>query len=93
MNQEETKLNRAAELLKLVANSSRMKIITILAQQGQLNVSAIQAQVQTEQSLVSHSLIKMKDKGILSSQRKSKEVYYSLIDPDIAHVITLLLNR
>ena len=93
MNHEEIELTRAAELLKLIANSSRMKIIMILAQQGQLNVSAIQAQVQTQQSLVSHSLIKMKDRGILSSQRKSKEVYYSLTDPDIAHMITLLLNR
>ena len=91
MNQSE-KLDRVADLLKILAHATRMRIVLILSKQGQVSVSAIQTQLRIEQSLVSHHLVKMKDKGILNSERRGKEVYYSLSDPTLISIPTLLLD-
>ncbi len=74
----ETKINQTAELLKVIAHPARLKILLLLASQGPRNVTGIQNQLQLEQSLLSHHLIKLKDKGVLICQRKGKEMHYEV---------------
>lgn len=84
---------RVAELLKVLAHPIRLRILNLLSQYRELNVMSIQEQVAISQSLISHHLIKMNDKGVLTKIRGGKEIYYSLADPMLADCFSLLLNR
>lgn len=91
MNNEQ-QLEKTAELLKVLAHPARIQIILLLQQEGELNVSEIQAHLQIEQSLLSNHLIKMKDKGILLRKRLGKQSLYSLVDTSLADFITLFVD-
>jgi len=89
---KERDTKRVAELLKVFAHPIRLKIINLLSQHRELNVMAIQEQIAISQSLASHHLIKMNDKGILTKARGGKENYYSLADPMLSEWLSLLLS-
>ena len=90
MSQDKTE--QAAELLKLIANSTRIRIILLLAEQPSLSASAIQEQIGIGQSLVSINLNKMRAQGALNSQRKGQEVYYCLMDVSLLEAIQIMIN-
>jgi ArsR family transcriptional regulator len=84
---------KIAEILKVMANPTRLAIIKLLSEQGPLNVSKVQDHLGIEQSLTSHNLVKMRDVGILSSKREGKVVTYQLLDSKIIRVIDILLHQ
>ncbi|GAB4036515.1 ArsR/SmtB family transcription factor [Spirosoma endophyticum] len=84
---EEKRIDKAAYVLKAVAHPLRIKIIQILHDNKELNVSAIYKHLNAEQSLISHHLINMRDKGILDIRRSGKNIYYFLVDSAVADVI------
>jgi DNA-binding transcriptional ArsR family regulator len=92
MNQEK-KISQVTELLKALAHYDRVRIIILLSQEGPMNVSALIAQLSLEQSGLSHHLIKMRDRGILVSSRRGKQIYYSLSDLTLIAELTLLLEK
>lgn len=85
--EDEKKIDKAAYVLKAVAHPLRIKIIQMLNENKELNVSAIYKDLHAEQSLISHHLINMRDKGILDIRRSGKNIYYFLVDTAIADVI------
>ena len=87
------KVDQAAEVLKLIAHPIRIRIVLALAEQPSLNVSGLQQHLQVDTSLLSHYLTKMKDRGLLRSERQGKEMYYSLANSDLREAVMLLLNR
>ncbi|UFH54600.1 helix-turn-helix transcriptional regulator [Spirosoma sp. KNUC1025] len=89
---DDIKTDQAAEILKTIAHPGRIRILLALAEQPSLNVSALQEQLQIEQSLLSQYLVKMKDRGILVSTRRGQEIHYSLADTSLLEVVKLLLN-
>ena len=84
---EDKRIDKAAYVLKAVAHPLRIKIIQILHDNKELNVSAIYKHLNAEQSLISHHLINMRDKGILDIRRSGKNIYYFLVDSAVADVI------
>lgn len=72
------KLEQIAEVLKTISHPVRLEILELLEVNDKLCVSEIMEETQIEQSLLSHHLTKMKDKGILKSSRDGKRIYYSL---------------
>lgn len=76
----------------MLAHSTRLQIIHLLDQQGALGVNELQAQLNIDQALVSHHLLKMRNVGIVSSQRKDKAVYYRLNEPSLATLLPLLIS-
>ena len=84
---EQKKLERAAYVLKCVAHPVRISVIDLLEQKQRLSVSELQEALNIEQSLLSHHLINMRDKGVLETQREGKHIYYSLIDKGIVQII------
>ena len=84
---DEKRIDRAAYVLKAVAHPLRIKIIHMLNENEELNVSAIYKNLNAEQSLISHHLINMRDKGILDIRRSGKNIYYFLIDKAVANII------
>lgn len=84
---DERKIDKAAYLLKAVAHPLRIRIIQMLNESKELNVSTIYKNLNAEQSLISHHLINMRDKGILDIRRSGKNIYYFLVDSSAADVI------
>ncbi|MGV3559714.1 ArsR/SmtB family transcription factor [Larkinella arboricola] len=87
LTNDDKKIERAAYVLKAVAHPLRIKIIQMLNEQKELNVSTIYKNLNAEQSLISHHLINMRDKGILEIRRSGKNIYYFLVDGSIAEII------
>ena len=84
---EEKRIEKAAYVLKAVAHPLRIKIIQMLNEHKELNVSTIYKNLNAEQSLISHHLINMRDKGILDIRRSGKNIYYFLVDSAISDII------
>ena len=85
--EDEKKIEKAAYVLKAVAHPLRIKIILMLQENTEMNVSAIYKNLNAEQSLISHHLINMRDKGILEIRRSGKNIYYFLVDESVAKII------
>jgi len=83
------RLHKIAEVLKSVGHPVRLEIIALLEARNRLNVFEIQQHISVpvEQSMLSHHLTKMKDKGILSSIKEGQYVFYSLKDPNISNLL------
>lgn len=84
------KLERAAYMLKCVAHPMRISIIDLLEQRNRLTVSQMQEVLKIEQSLLSHHLINMRDKGIVETHREGKHIYYFLTDTNITRIIHII---
>ncbi|GAB4043234.1 ArsR/SmtB family transcription factor [Spirosoma foliorum] len=84
---DEKRIDKAAYVLKAVAHPLRIKIIQMLNESKELNVSTIYKNLNAEQSLISHHLINMRDKGILDIRRSGKNIYYFLVDAAVAEII------
>lgn len=93
VNQEQVdKLERIAFILKTVAHPLRLGIVHLLEQHPQLSVTEICEMLGSEQSLTSHHLLKMRDKGILSANRNGRSILYSLKERDVSLIIECLEN-
>lgn len=85
--EDDKRIEKTAYVLKAVAHPLRIKIIQMLHENKELNVSAIYKNLNAEQSLISHHLINMRDKGILEIRRSGKNIYYFLVDNSVSEII------
>ena len=90
METNDKRIDKAAYVLKAVAHPLRIKIILMLEENKELTVSMIYKTLNAEQSLISHHLINMRDKGILEIRRSGKNIYYYLVDGAVADIITCI---
>lgn len=81
------KLDKVAFVLKTIAHPLRIGIVELLTNNDKLSVNEICGMLGSEQSLISHHLSNMKLKGILSSTRDGKNIYYSLKLKEVTKVI------
>ena len=81
-------INKVAEILKTIGHPVRLMILEALEIKEPLTVTEIQEKLNsgTEQSLLSHHLIKMKDRGILKCDKQGMNVLYSLEDRNILKI-------
>ena len=86
------KLEKVAFILKTIAHPLRIGIVDLLTKNDQLSVNEICEKLNAEQSLISHHLTNMKLKGILSSYRDGKNIYYSLKLKEVVKVIECMEN-
>ena len=84
------KMEKVAFILKTTAHPTRIAIVQLLAAQKSLSVSDISDRLNVEQSLLSHHLSGMRLKGILSSTREGKNIYYALKMREVIDVIQCL---
>jgi len=83
------KVQRAADILKTVAHPTRLRIAELL-QDREMTVGQIQESLGTSQSLTSHQLSLMKDRGILKSRKAGKSVYYGVDSLEVIKVLHCL---
>lgn len=83
-----TKLQAAAKILKTISHPVRLEILEILETEEPLDVGTICSKLgaECEISMMSHHLAKMKDNGILVSEKKGKQVFYRIADRHILSI-------
>lgn len=81
-------LSKAAELFRLFADPTRLKILCAL-QEGEICVSDIATRVEQTESAVSHQLRLLRAERLVASRKEGRAVYYRLLD---AHISSLMMN-
>jgi DNA-binding transcriptional ArsR family regulator len=71
-------LEQAANMLKAIAHPIRILIMDCLQDGKEHSVTEIHKKLEIEQSVTSHHLGILKDKGVLASRRIGKNTYYFL---------------
>ncbi len=86
------KIERIADVLKAIAHPLRLGIVQLLDQYSRLSVTELCDMLQSEQSLMSHHLQTMRQKGILQVKREGRSMYYSLRQLDVSRLIECVEN-
>lgn len=76
---EAENIQSLSEILKLVGEPSRLKILCLLRQEEHC-VCDILVHFDMSQSLVSHHLSDLKAAGLVSDRKEGRQVYYKLTD-------------
>ena len=78
-----------ARILKTVAHPVKLEILLVLESREPLDVSSICAEIGAacQISMMSQHLAKMKDNGVLKSEKKGKQVFYSIANRRLLHVL------
>lgn len=88
-------IQKMAETLKVIAHPTRLSILKLLKKEGSLSVSEIQSKLacDCEQSMLSHHLIKMKDRGVLKSDKSGKFISYDLVNENICKIFDCMKSN
>jgi ArsR family transcriptional regulator len=71
-------INGLAQVFKLLADESRLKILLALAQDGELHVTALCDLLSQTQPAVSHHLTLLRMAGLVGYRRDGKHNYYRI---------------
>jgi DNA-binding transcriptional ArsR family regulator len=66
------------EAFKALGDATRLRIVRMLAENGELCVCVIMAQLGMGQSAISHHMAALKHAGLLHARRQGQWIYYSL---------------
>ncbi|MDF2231778.1 metalloregulator ArsR/SmtB family transcription factor [Albimonas sp. CAU 1670] len=81
----------AAQLLKTLGHEGRLQILCHLIG-GEKSVTELEALLETRQAAVSQQLARLRLEGLVQARREGQAIYYSILDPKAAEIVTLL-NR
>ena len=73
-----------------LANPNRLKIVNLLREQGELNVSQICELTTFEQTMVSHNLKRLETCGMVHKRSEGKHRFYSINKESIAPLMKLI---
>lgn len=82
--------NKAAALLKALANEQRLDILCHLAAADELSVGALRERMTLSQSALSQHLAKLRADGIVAFRRDAQTLFYHIADDKAARVLALL---
>ena len=88
----ETNIARACDVFRMLSEPSRFKIVYALLG-GELCVYHILHSVGGTQSALSHQLRVLKDNRVLRARREGQNVYYSLADEHVRHIVEMGLRH
>ncbi len=86
------KLEMAASKLRAIAHPMRIAILELLNESPKLSVTEIFEKLKIEQASASHHLNILKNKGVLTSKRDGKKIFYSLKSVSLTEIIECI-NR
>ncbi len=81
-------VNRAALIMKMMSNTIRLKILQILSKKVDgVCVNNMEQALEISQSTVSQHLAHLRNSGILTCEKKGKNVCYKLIDENVKNIL------
>ncbi len=78
-----------AEICKVFSNSTRLEVLNLLRDK-ELSVTELTKKTKLSQANISQHLSIMKSKGIVTSNRKGKNIYYKLTNPKIIKAFDII---
>ena len=78
-----------AEVCKIFSNSTRLEILNLLRDK-EMSVTELIEKTRLSQVNISQHLSIMKSKGIVTSNRKGKNIYYKLTNPKIVKAFDII---
>jgi ArsR family transcriptional regulator, arsenate/arsenite/antimonite-responsive transcriptional repressor len=85
-----------AEFFRVLAHPVRIRLLELLAANGEQNVHALQQRLQMGQPIVSQQLGRLRAGGIVVTRKTGTTVLYALADPMLAELLVVartILNR
>jgi DNA-binding transcriptional ArsR family regulator len=82
--------DRAARMLKLLGNKSRLLVLCALAARGEMKVGDLVDMVGLSQSALSQHLALLREDGLVAFRRESQTLHYRVSDPRAARILKLL---
>lgn len=86
------RLEQSINIFKALGDKTRLSIVYSIMEEAK-SVNVIAHEVEMTQSAISHQLQILKYNGIIKSERKGKEVYYSLDDDHIKFIVQTVENH
>jgi DNA-binding transcriptional ArsR family regulator len=90
MEKLEQRAGDAAQMLKLLANETRLLILCRLVSEREMSAGAIVSAIGLGQSAVSQHLAKLRDDNLVATRRDAQTIYYRIADKNVARIIALL---
>lgn len=90
---DEIILDNMSELFKVFADRTRVKILFLLMEKGEMCVADIAAGMNMEQSAISHQLRTLKQTRLVRYRRQGKEVIYSVCDDHVKTIFNMALEH
>jgi len=87
IRKDKDKLKRIANLMKTIGHPSRISIIDLLLEKGQLPVKEIHTAIQISQSNASQHLKALENLNVLHSERIGKNICYSIDKMPVRHLL------
>lgn len=88
----EEKLYDLADLFKLFADSTRIRILYLLLE-GEKNVGEMAEALSMNQSAISHQLAILKQGDLVKARREKKAMFYSLADDHIESILKIGMDH
>ncbi len=85
-------LEGLSDIFKLLADKSRLKILLALAQDGELNVTALCALLAQSQPAVSHHLTLLRMRNLVGFRRDGKHNFYRIDSTFVAELLEQLFS-
>lgn len=85
-------LSDLATIIGLIGNDTRIKILYLIQSENRLCVCDLSDILGMTVPAISQQLRKLKDRGIISSEREGTVIYYSLTEKYLETVMSVLAN-
>ena len=89
VNEMRNNVESSAAFLKLLSNPTRLLVLCNLIESERC-VGDLERDLDISQSALSQHLSKMRDEGIVKSEKQGQHVFYSISDSDVEVIINVL---
>lgn len=85
-------LTDAAECLRTLAHPHRLRMVQMLLN-GEYTVGELAEACNIPSHMASEHLGRMRDRGLLYSQRRGRRIYYQVAEEGLAHIMACIEHR
>jgi DNA-binding transcriptional ArsR family regulator len=89
VNEMRNNVESSAAFLKLLSNPTRLLVLCNLIESERC-VGDLERDLDISQSALSQHLSKMRDEGIVKSEKQGQHVFYSISDSNVVDIINVL---
>ena len=80
---------KMSQLFKVLSDETRLKVLLLLLEHEECNVTFLTQSLEKEQSAVSHQLQILRRNHLVKTRREGKGIYYSLDDDHVKTLLTM----
>ena len=89
----EALLERMGSALRVLGHGKRLALLDVMDREGFQRVGYLAEIVNLTQATTSHHLTKMRDAGIVKMERRGKEHWYGIANPDSITILGCIRKR